>query len=337
MNVLILGGTGAMGEHLVQLLANNGTNVFVTTRQNKKSNHKSITYIQGNAHDMSFLGSILKCHYDAIVDFLYYSTEKFTDRYEKILNSCSHYVFLSSSRVYSQSDYPIKESFSRLLDIIKDEKYLETDEYALAKAREEDILNKSKKRNWTIIRPYITFSNKRLQLGNWEKENFIFRCLHGRSIVLSEDIALKETTFTYGLDVANAILSILNSKQSKGEIYHITTDETLTWKNVLEIYKDEIVNFTQKPIKIKMIDNIHCLFKKPEPKIVYDRLYNRIFDNAKIKQLGVTFTGTEQNLRQCIRSFLINPQFDDINWQIEARLDKISGEIIKDIPELEKY
>ena len=35
----------------------------------------------------------------------------------------------------------------RLLDISKDDKYLRTDEYALAKARQENILQKSGK-NW---------------------------------------------------------------------------------------------------------------------------------------------------------------------------------------------
>ncbi len=36
-NILILGGTGAMGKHLVQLLAERGDKVTVTTRARRES------------------------------------------------------------------------------------------------------------------------------------------------------------------------------------------------------------------------------------------------------------------------------------------------------------
>ena len=67
----------------------------------------------------------------------------------------------------------------RLLDVSHDSIYLKTDEYALAKARQEDILRKSGKNNWTIIRPYITYSESRLQLGVLEKEAWLYRALKG--------------------------------------------------------------------------------------------------------------------------------------------------------------
>lgn len=59
----------------------------------------------------------------------------------------------------------INEETPRLLDMIKDEEYLNTDEYALSKARQENILHEAGCNNWTIIRPYITFSETRLHLG----------------------------------------------------------------------------------------------------------------------------------------------------------------------------
>ena len=50
MEILILGGTGAMGVPLVNLLAKDHK-LFVTTRA-KKENRGNITYIQGNAKDI---------------------------------------------------------------------------------------------------------------------------------------------------------------------------------------------------------------------------------------------------------------------------------------------
>lgn len=52
---------------------------------------------------------------------------------------------MSSSRVYADSQTPITENSPRLLDVYKEEEYLKTDEYALSKARQEDILHRSGK------------------------------------------------------------------------------------------------------------------------------------------------------------------------------------------------
>lgn len=42
--------------------------------------------------------------------------------------------------MYVDSDEPITEEIPRLLDVCEDTDYLKTNEYALAKVREEDVL-----------------------------------------------------------------------------------------------------------------------------------------------------------------------------------------------------
>jgi nucleoside-diphosphate-sugar epimerase len=59
MKVLVLGGTGALGMHLVHLLSNNGVETIVTSRKQRAS-EDNINYIQGNAHDIKFLQTILQ-------------------------------------------------------------------------------------------------------------------------------------------------------------------------------------------------------------------------------------------------------------------------------------
>lgn len=150
----------------------------------------NIHYVVGNAHDMAFLENILNEKYDAILDFMVYKPEEFRDRYIKFLENTSQYVFLSSARVYADSpDALIEESSKRLLDTSKDQEFLQTNEYSLAKAREEDLLLKSDSQNWTIIRPYITYYDERLQLGVFEKETWLRRALAGKKIVFSRNIA----------------------------------------------------------------------------------------------------------------------------------------------------
>ena len=170
MKILVLGGTGAMGVDLVKILGECGEEVTVTSRSERKSAFDNVKYVKGDAHDTVFLHTLLAEKYDAIVDFMIYNTEEFKVRCDLLLSATDQYLFLSSSRVYADSKTPITEDSPRLLDVTTDSEYLKTDAYALTKARQENLLRESGKTNWTIIRPYITYSNQRLQLGVYEKE-----------------------------------------------------------------------------------------------------------------------------------------------------------------------
>lgn len=76
MDVLIMGGTGAMGVPLVKLLSQkNNVHLYVTTRS-KKENSGNVVYLQGNAKESSFFSKIMEREYDAIIDFMVYSTEE---------------------------------------------------------------------------------------------------------------------------------------------------------------------------------------------------------------------------------------------------------------------
>ena len=324
--ILILGGTGAMGAHLVELLRNTDNEVTVTSRK-KRDKSDNICYVQGNAHEMSFLNDLLKEHFDVIVDFMSYGTEEFKTKYQTFLDSCKQYVFLSSSRAYADSKTPITEENDLLADTCKDEEYMATDEYALAKGREENLLRASGKTNWTIIRPYITYSEIRLQLGVLEKEAWLYRALHGRTIVFSEDIAQKYTTLTYGHDVATGFIGIINNPNALGQAYHITVATPIKWSEVLQIYLDELKNILGKRPKVLMTQKSISIQSGRRWQVLYDRYYNRTFNNSKISQIVDTtkFLAPQDGLRKCIRAFVKNPVYRNIDWLMQAKFDRLTG------------
>ena len=330
MKILVLGGTGAIGSHLVELLKNQAGYSIAVTSRSKRDDVKNIKYICGNAYDDVFISDLLKANYDVIVDFMSYKTESFRYRYSKFLEHCGQYVFLSSARVYADNrDKAITEESPLLLDMIKDKAYLRTDEYALTKARQENILRASHKNNYTIIRPYITYSENRLQLGVLEKEYWLYRVLHGRSIVFSNDIADKMTTLTYGKDVSRSICTLLGRHEAMGEAFHITGENFLKWSDVLDIYLKTLEKATGKCPRIVMTRESTRL-KYPEAKwqVVYDRYFNRMFDNSKIGRFVniKKFTTPSKGLTHCLMSFLNNPQFRTLNWKEEALYDAICHE-----------
>ena len=331
MKILLLGGTGAMGTHLKDELIQRGDDVFITSRKMRHSSER-ISYIQGDAHDLAFLQSILNIEWDAIVDFMVYSTEEFKQRLQLLLESTKQYVFISSARVYSNLEIPIKETSPRLLDSVKDETFLSKDEYSLKKAREEDLLNNSGKRNYTIVRPYITYSEKRLQLGDLEHQYWLPRALDGRSIIFSEDIRNHYTTLTYGLDVARGMVALIGNPQAIGEVYHITSDKTIRWEDVLNIYLDAIEKYIGLRPKVKWIPYSMKLNNDAlKYQIIYDRTYDRIFDNSKLHKImpSLSFVDPHEGLTKCVKAFIETEDSRLFSGITEGISDRVTGERIQ--------
>ncbi len=330
MNILLLGGTGAMGMYLAKKLANAEYSVFVTTRSSR-TNSDGISYLVGNSHDETFLNTILKQKkWDAVVDFMAYHTAEFQKKYMFFLNSTKQYVFLSSSRVYASSKERLTENSPRLLDVCPDQEYLSTDEYALAKARQENLLRQSGKRNWTIIRPYVTFSEYRLQLSCEEKESWLYRAMHGRTIVFPKDLSRCKTTFTYGADVAKGIASIIGKKSALGEAFHITTDESYFWSDILKFYLDALEKELGCRPKVMEKEKYESYMGGNLQQVKYDRLYDRIFNNDKISSFvdKAQFKKTRDAIHQCIHDFVKKPIWLRINWGEEALKDRQTKEFI---------
>ena len=75
MKILLLGGTGAMGSHLSEIINNDKGNDIVITSRKTRVSKGNISYVVGNAHDKSFLDSLLNKKWDVIVDFMVYNTD----------------------------------------------------------------------------------------------------------------------------------------------------------------------------------------------------------------------------------------------------------------------
>lgn len=327
MEILILGGTGAMGVPLVNLLAKDNK-LFVTTRA-KKENKGNITYIQGNAKDREFFSTLMNKRYDSIIDFMVYGTEELKERLPLLLDHTKQYFFFSSSRCYADSSTPITEDSPRLVDVCTDPEYLSIDEYGMAKGREENLLRETGRTNWTIIRPYITYNSNRIQLGVYEKENWLRRALEGRTIVFPKDIAAKKTSLTYGPDVAGAIAELIGNEKAYGQAFHITTDESHTWGEILDFYCDKIEEITEKRPKVKLVENSNGLMTVWNKwQIKYDRLYDREFNNIKIETVRgkYNYKQTFEGLGECLEEFISNPVWLGMNDRYEAWCDRLCGE-----------
>ena len=326
--ILVLGGTGAIGAHLVDCFKDTEYTIVVTSRKERPSTN-NINYVKGNAHDLSFLKTLLDERYLAIVNFMTYTTAEFSNVAPLFLKATDQYVFLSSCRTYANSDDLLSENSPQLLDVCNDKNYLQTDNYALAKARQERTLINSRQKNWTIVRPYLTYSEQRLQLGFFEQNAWLLRAMMGKTIVFSEDLAEKFTTLTYGKDVARAIAMLIGKEKALGEAINITCFKSLQWSEVLDIYVDELGKCLGKEISVKLLPKAPVEDWPTEVwTYKYDRIYNRSFSNAKLLSIigEYEFTTPEVGLRQCIESYFRDPFCTGFSWATQAKFDRITRE-----------
>ena len=328
MKVLIFGGTGAMGMPLVQMLAAQGMEVHVTSRKPRNSTHENIRYICGNAHDITFVDSILKNGYDVLIDFMVYQNQEFKARVHRLLGAVRQYIFLSSCRVYAETVTPITEDTPRLLDVCKDEEYLKTEEYALAKAREENILFASQEKNWTIVRPSITYNEQRLQLGCDEIQNWLYRALKGKPIVFYQCLADKKTAMTYGGDVAYAISLLVGNPAALGQAIQIASPETASWNDILNIYL-EVLESRGIHSHVHILKNAETVADVLGRKwqLKYCRNYNREFDSAKIETIcgcKIQYKPIAEGLQDCLRAFLDSGVMPAAQAHYEAYMDSLT-------------
>ena len=333
MNVLVLGGTGAMGTHLIGFLSGNSDIKVTVTSRSERHSYENINYIVGNARDKGFMSCLLKnSYYDVIVDFMNYNYEEFLECHRALLEATDHYIFLSSSRVYANHDGRITENCPRLLETSKDEAFLSTNRYALRKAREENILRQSGLTNYSIIRPYITYSNRRLQLGIYEKEEWLYRVLNDKPLIMTEGILDKTTTLSFGRDVSFGIYKIALGKPIADAV-HITTMENMTWLEILKLYASIIKQQTGKSIILYTspeINKIEMLFEGGY-NTIYDRQWNRQFDNTMAERVcgHIDYLSMREGLSSCLNELLLdwkdtgNDLFLPLNSEYEREMDRL--------------
>jgi len=329
--ILVLGGTGAMGVYLVPKLAERGYRVDVVSLDDVVSDNPNINYIKMNALDDAPIYELLKNEYNAIVDFLIYANPRknFKERMKMFLENTEHYLYFSTYRIYA-NDKIITENSPRLWNVSEDKEFLQesADEYSLYKAIGEDMLVESGYKNWSIIRPAITYSKFRYQLTTLEAHVVIYRMANNKTILLPQEAMDKQATMSWAGDVAEMLARIILNKEAYGEAYTVATAEHHTWSEIADYYT-EIGGLKYKTVDAKTyVDVCFAGSKFAGWQLKYDRMFDRVIDNSKIlnvtgmkqSELMPLRKGLEYELSRLPKNHIW--RLSDINTRIDAFLQK---------------
>lgn len=319
-NVLLIGGTGAMGMYLTPLLLEKGYRVYVTSRSSRDSDNPELIYLQGDGHDIHWLEEISKNKsFIAVVDFMMYDYAGFKANHIKLMTLGEQYFYCSSYRVYANETSIITEESPRKLDVLTTHPELKEDHYGISKARQENMLLESGKNNYIILRPGMTYSKNRFQYG--AMDNFdIIRAVRGGKSILSEEMLPVYSTLTYGKDVAKMIAGLVGNFRANGQIYNVVVNESHTWQEISDIFH-EVFELEMVPVTDELYVKITNQWRT-----MIDRRFNRIFDNKKIlKDAGLTaesFTPLKDGLQESWNQSNQNRFFNArTNWRVHGMID----------------
>lgn len=288
MKVLVTGATGFLGEYIVKELSEKGYKVIAFGRNEEKGRDLSRRYIhtsfiKGNFENIDDLKNI-----DENIDYIVHAGGlstvwgKWKDFYnsnvkgtENIIRFCKEsdikkLVFISSPSIYAKpkDGFLIKEeeapSENRLNFYIRSK--------ILAESRIKEISNMP----WVIIRPRGLFG-----VGD---TSIIPRLLRLNSKIgiplFSEGSQMIDITCVE--NVALSIRLALEKKESVGNIYNITNDEPMQFKEILELFFDEMgikgryirLNYSVIKFIVNLIEKLYSFFKiGGEPPLTLYTLY----------------------------------------------------------------
>lgn len=274
--VLLIAGGGTLGTYTAQELLRLGHAVDIICLEDNVSDNENLRFFKANA-TVEYLEELFReNHYDGIVNFIHYGDyTKYIPYHELLSRNTDHLIFLSSYRVYADLQHPITETAPHLIDAIKDDElFFEKEHYSLAKSRAERyLLDNSCPKNWTIVRPVISFSERRFDINMVSGNTVITAAQNGTTVKLP----LEAKDLIAGLDWAGnsgkLIANLLFKKECIGEAYTISSAPNITWGEVAEIYTELIgTQFEWVPANYGPM-TFHWR---------YDRAYDRAIDNTKV-------------------------------------------------------
>ena len=243
--VLVIGGTGFIGFHLIKKLIKKNYNIhsISTNKPNKYRNIKGVKYILSDISNLHKLKrDINKDIYEYVINLGGY-----VDHTNKKKTLASHYLGCKNLiNIFSNSKIKkfIQMGSSGEYGSMKSPHYENINAkpltvYNIAKKKASNILLKYFKRfNFPVIifRLYLTYG------PNQDENRFIpiviKNCLKQKSFELSHCNQYRD--FIYVDDVVNLIIKSFNTKKTNGEIFNIGTGKPIKLKSVINKIKKYI-------------------------------------------------------------------------------------------------
>ena len=321
MKVLFIGGTGNISTEVSKLCVQNGIDLYLLNRGNKKGLISGCKEITADISNFTKTEIVLRNHdWDAVVNWIAFTKNDIENDLKLFKGKTKQYVFISSASAYEK---PPASPFITESTPLKNPYW----QYSRDKIECEETLNNAYKTQSfpvTIVRPSLTYNTViPLPIGAWTEYTTINRMKNGQKIIVHGD-GTSLWTIMHAKDFAKGFVGLLGHKQAIGESFHITSDEILTWNQIYEA----TANAVGKTANIIHIPTDFLSKYDPHLKesLWGDKAHSVIFDNSKIKKFIPNFKATipySEGIKKTIDWFEEDPNRQTVNKKTNELINKI--------------
>ncbi len=283
--VLFIGGTGIISSACTALALEKGLDLYLLNRgKSTRPIPDGAETLNADIRDPQSVRDALGDHqFDAVVDWIAFTPAQIEADIELFRGRTEQFIFISSASVYQTppASLPITESTLMANPFWG---------YSRDKiACEERLIRAYRQENFpiTIVRPSHTYDRTLLPMtGGW---TVIDRMRKGKKVIVHGD-GSSLWVMTHHRDFAKGFVGLLGNARALGETFHITSDETLTWNQIYQIFA-HAAGTEAKIVPVPSV-NLSAFEGMGGEGLLGDKTHSVIFDNAKIKRFVPDFAAT---------------------------------------------
>jgi nucleoside-diphosphate-sugar epimerase len=283
MKICIVGGTGTISTNLCKLLASReDIELTIINRGNHSDKVPSQAEVLiADAFDVEKMTALLHDRFfDVVVHFVIFDPHQAEKSIQVFKDKMKQFIFISTVATYNREGR-----------VVFDENTEKNNPFSLygrnKQASEERFMDAFHQENFpvTIIRPSQTYDENRIPVSVKGKEIYpiIQRIKRGKKVLIHGD-GTSVWASMHSIDFALGLVKIFLKQETLGEVYQLTSEESLSWNHIYQIVAD-YYRVELRPVYIP--SSVLALSQKYDflSTIVGDKQYSVIFDNSKIKSV----------------------------------------------------
>ena len=322
MKILFIGGTGFISTSVSRLAVERGNELYLLNRGQSKQTVEGAHYLTADIHQPDQVRAALgDLPFDCVVDWIAYTPADIERDLALFRGRTRQFIFISSASAYQKpaSHHVIRESTPLHNPFWAYSRNKIACEERLTRAWREDGFPV------TIVRPSLTYgdANFPVALGGWGCYTLADRMKQGRPVIVHGD-GSSLWVVTHASDFAWGFCGLLANRQAVGDVFHITSDEVLTWNQIYQTIADAL------GVQANLVHIPSDFIAKVEPTLagplLGDASWSVVFDNSKIKDFVPGYQAVvplRLGVRRTVAWFEADKSRQRVDAAVNAQLDRI--------------
>lgn len=324
MKALFIGGTGTISTEISKLCVKKGWELTLLNRGNSSSRvPEGARVLCADIHDEEAVRKVLAEEtFDVVAEFIAFTTDDVERDIRLFSGKTQQYFFISSASAYQS---PLSSPWITEGTPLYNPYW----EYSRNKIACEDVLMRAYRNEGfpvTIVRPSHTYCERSVPValhGSKGSFQILERIRQGKKVIVPGDGATL-WTMTHSRDFAVAFVGLMGNAHALGEVFHITSDESVTWNQAHEAIgralgvKPKLVHIASETLGMLNPEWVGAL--------IGDKSNTVLFDNTKIKRAVPEYNATtrfDQGAREAVEYIYAHPECQTPDPEFDEWCDKV--------------